>query len=516
MGNSRTHSPLVSTRRLARLIALAAVAGAAFLAIPAGASADGPATCDGGVPTTDANGPARRYTCDFPFSVEGFGVKQTFNVVQHPGTSNTDATITHMDVDVVDINPDTQEATQVPISRLMLHHIVFANLQQQDRTCAGQSYTGFDSRGGFGGGGNFQRFYAAGEERAKFTMPDGYGYAGGGNLPWGMVYMVMNHKQLTDDANIRYSYTVSDNPQEPVTPYWLDERNCHADPIYNVPGTGGQGSTNTQKYDFTMPVDGRLIGGGGHVHGGARKLTLTQPDCNDRRVAESLPTWGYEDHPFYNVQPILHEPGPVNMTAFGSETGIPLKQGSRLRLNATYDDSEPHVRVMGIMVVYVAEEPGGFEPVITNCDPLPDDIYNSNRPDGRDGPVPFTIPLTGIDLNGNAVTINAPPGAVKAMKSGSTIDVANRRYSQNNIKLKKGGSLTWKFVDGGDNEEELHNITLADGPVGIGSPNLNGGRTFTQKFSQPGTYKLFCGLHPVQMTERVIVKAKPKKRKAKR
>ena len=504
--------------RVARLIALGAIAGAALLALPSGASADGPSTCDGGVrvdahnqPIPDPDAVATKYTCRFPFSVPGFGVKQTFNVVNHPGTDFNDATVTHMEVDVVN-----EDGSQVPINRLMLHHIVFANLQRPDPTCAGQGFTGFDSRGGFAGGGSYQRFYAAGEERAKMTLPDGYGYAGGSTgLPWGMVYMVMNHKKDTDNAFIQYSYTVQDAPQESVTPYWLDEVNCHADPIYNVPGNGGAGSSDVRTVDYTMPVDGRIIAGAGHVHGGARKLTLTQPDCNDRRVAESIPTWGYPDHPFYNVRPILHEPGPINMTAFGTETGIPAKAGTRLRLNSVYDNSVPHVRVMGIMVVYI-DEGAGIDPVVTDCDPVPNDVYNTNRPDGRDGPVPFTIPLTGIDSNGNAVTINAPPGAIEPMVSGSTIDVTNRTYSQNNISIKQGGSLTWKFIDGGNNEVELHNITLANGPVGIGSPNLNGGRTFSQKFTQPGTYKFFCGLHPVQMTERVIVKAKQSAKKHKK
>jgi plastocyanin len=60
--------------------------------------------------------------------------------------------------------------------------------------------------------------------------------------------------------------------------------------------------------------------------------------------------------------------------------------------------------------------------------------------------------------------------------------------------------LRWKFYGG-----ELHNLTLANGPVGIGSPNLDDGRAFSHTFSEPGTYRFFCGLHPVQMSERVVV-----------
>jgi hypothetical protein len=482
-----------------RLAALIAGTLAAFAVATPSASADGPSNCDAGVPTTDPNGAATRYTCTFPILVEGFGVKQTTGFVDHPGTSLSNATISHMEVDIVgDQDPATNDP--VPISRLMLHHIVFLDLQREDQTCP-DGYVGFDSRPNYFGGFSAQRFYAAGEERAKLTLPQGYGYAGGNpSSVWGMTYMVMNHRKMPDNAYIQYSYTVSSAPQEPVTPYWLDEVNCHADPIYNVRGTGPAGSRNVRSSDYVMPLDGRIVAGAGHVHGGARKLTLTQPDCNNRRIAESIPTWGYAGHPFYNVRPILHEPGPINMTAFGSETGIPVKAGTRIRLNSIYENSRPHVRVMGIFPIFVAEDPG-IDPVAGPCDPLPNDILKTNRPDGRDGPVPFRIPLTGTDSDGDAITIKGPPGRFRRMRSGARVKVGDRFFSRRNVILRRGAKLNYVF-DGG----ELHNLTLANGPVGIGSPNLNQGRSFSQRFRRAGTYRFFCALHPVQMQERVVVK----------
>ena len=85
--------------------------------------------------------------------------------------------------------------------------------------------------------------------------------------------MVMNHRKAVDEAFIEYTVTVDDDPEiEPVTPYWFDSRNCRSDPIYNVKGHGGKGSTDNEKTTFTMPEAGRIIAGGGHTHGGARKL----------------------------------------------------------------------------------------------------------------------------------------------------------------------------------------------------------------------------------------------------
>jgi plastocyanin len=68
------------------------------------------------------------------------------------------------------------------------------------------------------------------------------------------------------------------------------------------------------------------------------------------------------------------------------------------------------------------------------------------------------------------------------------------------VQTKPGATLTWRF-----DTQLLHNITLADGPTGFGSPNLSAGRSYSQRFALPGTYRLFCALHPVQMTETVTV-----------
>ena len=55
-------------------------------------------------------------------------------------------------------------------------------------------------------------------------------------------------------------------------------------------------------------------------------------------------------------------------------------------------------------------------------------------------------------------------------------------------------------------EVKQENVTLADGPRGFSSQHLSGGRTYAKRLSAPGTYKLFCGLHPVSMTQTVRVR----------
>jgi plastocyanin len=124
---------------------------------------------------------------------------------------------------------------------------------------------------------------------------------------------------------------------------------------------------------------------------------------------------------------------------------------------------------------------------------------------GRPGPIPFEIPLTGLNKKGEAVSISKPPGETKRVKSGATIQVGDRYFKKPNVRVRRGAHLTWQFSG-----NELHNLTLANGPVGVGSPNLDKGRTFDLTLEEKGTYRFFCAIHPVQMSERVVVGGKRK------
>jgi plastocyanin len=91
------------------------------------------------------------------------------------------------------------------------------------------------------------------------------------------------------------------------------------------------------------------------------------------------------------------------------------------------------------------------------------------------------------------------------------VTVGDRFFSEPNVLVRPGATINYRFSG-----NELHNLTLANGPLGIGSPDARGGKVYSQTFTRAGTYRFFCGLHPVQMSERVVVenpKPKPKKRK---
>jgi plastocyanin len=429
-----------------------------------------------------------------------YEVRQTLTMVDRP---NVDGFITGMSVNVVN-----KDGSAVPIQRLMLHHIVFFAIGQQNPICS--SFTGYDSRP-FPYANYSTPIYGAGEERNILVLPKGYGVpitkaADPNGLlgKWAMVWMLMNHRGVSDHALIRYTVTWDDNPDlTPVKGYWLDVRNCQADPIFNVPGGRAKGSTYRQTYDYTMPDDGVIVAGGGHVHGGAKKLRISQPDCNDRTVFQSKPAWGTKAHPFYHVRPILHEPGPISMSGMLSEKGYPIAKGERLRLTADYDDQRPHTRVMGISMVYVAHKD------VPDCGKPPGDVQHlqaaelAGIPYRKHTPT-FTVPLTRVGDDGKAHEIEQPPGARKALANGTTISVGSNFFGPANALVSRNTTLKWKFNSSG--YDGLHNVTLASGPRGFASKNLNEGRTYKYTFRAPGKYKIFCGLHPVTMQETVVVK----------
>jgi hypothetical protein len=437
----------------------------------------------------------------YPISVEPYQVKQDITIAQRP---RVDGYITGMKADIVDANGE-----QVPIQRLMLHHIVFVTLGRRNPACS--EFTGLDSQTKIPA--LFEPFYGAGEERSVLVMPEGYGYRMRQDDLWAMTYMVMNHRHVPDSAFIEWTVTYETDQLKHATPYWLDVENCKSDPVYDVPGGGPPGSTHTRTYDLTMPEDGRIIAAGGHVHGGGKSLELSQPDCGNRTVYTSRPTWGARGHPFYNVKPVLHEPGPINMSGFISRTGHPIKAGQRIRLTSNYDAERLHTRVMGISVIFVSHEP-----VDDGCGPLADDALDSyGLVQGRRNPPEFTVPITGRRGSGVARSISKPPGRNVFLRNGATIVADDFFFSRPNAVVNRGSRLNWRIgadrdcaggLFGNSNKPgcTLHNVTVASGPRGFSSPNLNDGRVYSQRLTKPGKYRIFCALHPVDMTEVVTVR----------
>ena len=387
-----------------------------------------------------------------------------------------DGFITAMSVDVVDV----KTGKEVPINRIMLHHIVFA---------------------AYGGPAGVTPFYGDGEERAVMKLPPGYGYPVDAAEKWYMVWMLMNHRAQTDSVKIRWRLTWDTNPNlRPVKPMTFDASRSAQGLVYSVPGGGKPGSSHVRTQTLKAPFNGRIVAGLGHVHGGAKELTLSQPGCGDRALYRSKPTWGAASNPFYKVKPVLHEPGPINMTRIESGTGIAVRAGEDLKLSSIYDGELPHTRVMGLMLVYIARD----DSPSSTCAKLPDDLKQvGTKTKGRSRAPVFPVPLIGLNSKGRAVEVARPPGQIFTAGLSANLNVGDSFYTRRNISIAQGGSVTWAF-----GSVLQHDVTVADGPRGFNSDWMKAGQSFTKRFNVAGKYKLFCSLHPVQMTQLVTVRPK--------
>ena len=269
---------------------------------------------------------------------------------------------------------------------------------------------------------------------------------------------------------IRY---VTDETLTAVRPGWLDVRNCNVDPIFSVPGGGKLFSTYSQSSEFTMPESGTFVAGGAHLHGGGLRIDARDETCGNRLLFRSEPTWGLPV-----IRPILHENGPKHMTTFAAANGVSVHSGDKVRLTATYDDSLPHTRVMGMMVLYLA--PGETAPCAA-VPALPRDPLS----------FPGAPPRVRVPL------VFQPAGPVQHVLSTWLRDFA---FGAGRIVVSRGTRFRWTFAGPG-----RHDVTLANGPAGFASPSRSHG-SFSYRFTRPGVYRLYCSLHPAQMTEVVTVR----------
>ena len=410
---------------------------------------------------------------------------QAKNGSERVATPAIDGNIVEFEAHVVDEN-----GVQIPQSEVMLHHLVFFNggypgARRQDGACPHRRVG--------------QRFFGTSEELRSLTLPEGYGYPIKALDNWRMGWMLMNHTNVDRKAWIQYTVTVDTNPAlTPVTPYWLSVVPCQEDPQYSVPGDGAPGSTHQKKGLWTVPKSGRIVAVGGHAHGGARALTLGSRTCQTD-IFSSRPTYGMPDNPVYRVKPQLHEPDPLNMSWWQSATGRSVTQGETLVVKSDYDNSQPHMRVMGIAHVYVAEG----VPAGPSCEPGPADAEVLG-PDwqGRTAPPRNELTLARVFEDGFARPISAPPGRLRTFAGSTTARVNGVSFIPANLSVPAGSTVSWRFTD----PMRRHDATLANGPRGFGVPWSRAGETQKQRFSAPGEYRIYCSLHPAQMSQVVKVR----------
>jgi hypothetical protein len=404
-----------------------------------------------------------------PYTGEQTGHRLRPNGLEAPSVPGY---ITRIDADVV--SRRSARARTLSIQDVMIHHLVYVN-----------------RRASYAGPANcFGRFFARGEERQVFKLPKGYGLpnrrADGGAPPWFLIHMLMNHRPYPMKVFVRLRVTYSDGPLKPVEPWWVDTRGCLTpDPVFDVPGGRRRGSTFYDRERWRAPYSGRIVAAGGHLHGGGKYAQLSDVSCG-RRLVRSRAYYGPRNHAFYRVRPILHEPSPIRMGIYASRRGIPVAGGDVLRLTAAYDNRLLHTRVMSIMIAYVRRAP------VRHCERMPRDVRLINplrRGRFRTKYPPFRVPL-----------VTRPRGPFSPVGSAAP-RVTDYSFSPWRISARRGQTVTWRFSG-----NLLHNVTVANGPRGFSSRWTGRGGQFSYRPRVPGTYRIFCSLHPAAMTQELRVR----------
>jgi len=232
------------------------------------------------------------------------------------------------------------------------------------------------------------RIIASGNERTILQEPPGYGYFIGPGCSWLLNYHIHNSGINERHVAIRLNVTYQTTALASAVPVWLDvssnlnsEYTAPANPTYSDNHTGDTG----MHADYTMSIQGKIIGMGGHVHDYGISVSAFNTGAGDRPkdwICTSVA--GYGSGSVYLSTGGSGAPGhPVSANAETLKAGYQQDGGANryhiqdmtpctisarmsiicpgdvIRLHTQYNNTSgfPIVDAMGIMVMYVATPP---------------------------------------------------------------------------------------------------------------------------------------------------------------
>lgn len=242
---------------------------------------------------------------------------------------------------------DLVDENDQPIGRhvIHLHHFVIANVGAVDPACPDRMSYGF----------HVQPLIGSGMERTPLEFADPYAMQVKSADVWGATWHLMNMSDQPHTFYVKYTLGVqpgatADNTRF-VTPFWADSRTCPAGTTWNVAGNGGPGSVETDTKSWAMPVDGYLVGIGGHLHDGGISITAKHEDGSF--LCENLATYAGGMLDKISACP-LHDT---------------VTKGEMISVTSKYDNSAPHDDVMGIAVMFLWAGNQGIPPTTTTTAP---------------------------------------------------------------------------------------------------------------------------------------------------
>ena len=228
-----------------------------------------------------------------------------------------------------------------------------------------------------------------------------------------------------------------------------------------------------------MPISGRIVAAGAHLHGSAKGLTVTQPRCGDRTLIDHRPRWGLPADAVYRLRPVLHEPGPIATGYWMSRRGIPVRRGEPLRVTGLYDAELAHPAVMAITHVYVARDDSAPK-AATRCRPTAGSTGRAAS--GRDVVAPRSSRSPASTRAGRLRPIARAAGPASSPATAATVDLTRSLFARRTSRSRTAETVTWRSLD-----PVRHAVMLANGPRSVNSPLMGRGGIFAQRFDVPGT-----------------------------
>lgn len=214
-----------------------------------------------------------------------------------------------------------------PLPRRLIHHVNMMNLNRRALL--------YDA---------IERTLAAGQETEDVDLPRSIGFPMTAGTPVGVMAAWANETSADIDGAF-LTVTLHWSPAN-LSPRPLDALPLYVDVNYQGPGKSDSydlpAGPSARSYEFVMPVGGRLLGVGGHLHDHARELVLE--DVGSGRTVVRLQARTDRQGKLLGVERKL----------FGVRgDGLALRSGRLYRLTARYDNPTGRVipnGAMGIMI----------------------------------------------------------------------------------------------------------------------------------------------------------------------
>jgi len=88
-----------------------------------------------------------------------------------------------------------------------------------------------------------------------------------------------------------------------------------------------------------------------------------------------------------------------------------------------------------------------------------------------------------------ALIVPASAGSAISERATKRVSAYNNYFTPRNITINRGTKVTWVIRRG------VHNVRGTHPRMGIKSPNLSKGRTYSKTFNRSATYTYVCTLH---------------------